>query len=271
MLQTYLDYCELEKNLSPHTIRMYRQGLTDFFRFYGDRNIKKLSPKDVSEYSASLRQRKLSQRTIHQRIVSLKVFLAWYKMYHRDKDIIDTEHIVTPRIKKQSFSFSESEFELVEQIISWLPAGRDRLMFMMLTDTGLRISELLNLNIGDIRGDKVTIRGKGDKLRLVFLSERVLKDIKDILKDTVKDMSCPLFTNYANRRLSVTYAQRLIQKLSGGKIHPHLLRHMFATKRLQNGTRIEDLAKMLGHSSVSTTQIYLHVSDEHMERVWKGL
>jgi site-specific recombinase XerD len=265
-MEKYLTYCELNKRLSPKTLRLYRHVLKELTNFTGNQKIHLITKQIVGDFGQSLLKRNLSIKTVSTYIVAIKAYLSWYSQYYSTGDILDPKFIPLPKAQVRKFNFSPEDYEQVEQIIAWLPEGRDRAIFTMLYDSGLRIAELVSINVGDIRDSVVTIRGKGGKLRLAFLSDRSIKDIKDITKDIMSDR--PLFRNYKGMRMSQGGIQKMFRTITGSKIHPHLLRHMFATRLLEKGARIQDVSIMLGHSNISTTQIYAHTSDKFLKEVY---
>lgn len=262
-MEKYLTYCELNKRLSPKTLRLYRHVLKELTSFIGNDRIHKVTKQTVGDFAEFLLKKRLSIKTVSTYIVAIKAYLSWYSQYYSTGDILDPKFIPLPKVPIRKFNFTPEEYEQVEQIISWLPEGRDRAIFTMLYDSGLRIAELVSINTEDIRDGVVTIRGKGGKLRLAFLSDRSMSDIKNIIKD-----SGPLFTNYKGKRFSQGGIQKMFRTITGGKIHPHLLRHMFATRMLEKGARIQDVSIMLGHSNIATTQIYAHTSDKFLKEVY---
>jgi site-specific recombinase XerD len=264
-MEKYLTYCELNKRLSPQTLRLYRNVLNKLKKFLGNENFHLLTTKKVGEFTQTLLKENLTPKTISTYILSIKAYLSWYSQYY-EVTTVDPRFLRLPKVPSVSYKFTPEEYDIIEQIISWLPEGRDRTMFTLFYDSGLRVAELVSINCGDIRGNQISIRGKGGKLRLVFLSDRNLKDIKDIINDRRSDK--PLFTNYKGARLSTNGVRKIFKTLTDGKVHPHLLRHMFATRMLEKGARLQDVSLLLGHSNISTTQIYAHTSDKFLKDVY---
>ena len=161
-----------------------------------------------------------------------------------------------------------------------IKAYRDRAILELLFSTGLRVSELCNLNRDSINlsRDEFSVRGKGEKVRLVFLSEEARLAVKNYLSKR-KDMNEAMFSglskiNTKGDRLTPRSVERIIKKYSiksgiSKKVTPHTLRHSFATDLLQNGADIRSVQMMLGHANVSTTQIYTHVTDKHLRDIHK--
>ena len=153
----------------------------------------------------------------------------------------------------------------------WLKT-RDHLMIILLLDTGLRISELCRIRKGDINFQEGTllVYGKGSKERLVILSDRCIKALRDCLKETNGDI---LFLNQRNRALGTRHAFRLVRDIGRragiSNLHPHMLRHSFASTLRKKGADLQLIQESLGHSSIVTTQMYSHISTDEYKRQLK--
>ena len=174
--------------------------------------------------------------------------------------------------------------EEVKRLISAVKGGnltdlRDRAILELLFSTGLRVSELVNLNIENVnmKSGEFSVRGKGEKIRLVFLSDSAKRSLVNYFEKR-KDLSPALFVGFKNgnkeySRLTSRSVQRIVKKyatMAGivKKITPHTLRHSFATDLLMNGADIRSVQAMLGHSSITTTQIYTHVTNKHLKDIY---
>ena len=175
------------------------------------------------------------------------------------------------QIKHKAFS---SQISWVNFFSVW---GNELTILELLFSTGLRVSELCSLNVDDIdlKKDEFSIRGKGGKIRLVFLSDTAKSTLETYLKKR-KDMEEPLFINAGSRvtRLTPRSIQRLIKYYATKagitkKVTPHVVRHSFATDLLQNGADIRSVQALLGHASITTTQIYTHVTDRGLRTIHK--
>ena len=192
-----------------------------------------------------------------------------------------------PKINKPQVNFLH--YEEVERLLEVVPQDtelglRDRAILELLFSSGLRVSELINLNRDHINTKRreFSVRGKGNKDRPIFISKTASQHIDNYIKSR-KDNLSPLFINYSKRcaspsldgnyrRLTARSVQRMIEKyarLAGitKKVSPHTMRHSFATDLLLNGADLRSVQSMLGHASISTTQIYTHITDQHLKDV----
>jgi len=286
----FLEYLEIEKNRSPKTIENYNHYLTRFINF-----AKVESPKDITEeairkYRLQLnrttdeRGKPLKKVTQNYHIIALRSFLKY--LAKRDIRAVPAEKIELGKQEEREVVFLEpSELErfLRAPQGALLSDLRDRAILETLFSTGLRVSELCSLNQDDIdlkRGE-FSVRGKGSKLRLVFLSDAAKAALKSYLDkrvdaDEALFIRVPAgegFEKFENLRLTPRSIQRIIKKYAiaagivGKKVSPHSLRHSFATDLLRNGADIRSVQALLGHSSVTTTQIYTHVTDKQLREV----
>ena len=288
----FLEYLEIEKNRSPKTIENYNHYLTRFINF-----AKVESPKDITEetirrYRLQLnritdeREKPLKKVTQNYHVIALRSFLKY--LAKRDIKAVSAEKIELGKQEEREVVFLEppelERFLRAPQRDS-LSGLRDRAILETLFSTGLRVSELCSLSQDDIdlkRGE-FSVRGKGSKLRLVFLSDQAKAAIADYLEkrqdaDEALFIRVPRgehFEKYENLRLTPRSVQRIIKKhavaagIVGKKITPHSLRHSFATDLMRNGADIRSVQALLGHSSITTTQIYTHVTDKQLREVHK--
>lgn len=309
-IENFLQYLEIEKGRSKKTLASYRRSLEKFFSFAGEIPPEKITLDLVKKYrlhlnrssndkngSTSLTTRELKKVTQNYHIIVLRSFLKF--LAKNDIKTLAPEKIELAKTSIHEVNFLETDE--VEQILNIdvgnPPDGgarkaRDKAILELLFSTGLRVSELTGLNRDSInfKKDEFSVRGKGDKTRVVFLSPRA----KDALKDYLslrKDPEEPLFISAPLRqpaspklqrgelagktppaRLSVRSVERLIKKyaVAAGitkKVTPHTLRHSFATDLLMNGADIRSVQVMLGHSSITTTQIYTHITNRQLREV----
>ncbi len=286
----FLEHLEIEKNRSQKTIENYDHYLSRFLDFS---NI--VSPSDISEDSIRKFRiylnrfqdedgKTLKKVTQNYHIIALRSFLKY--MAKRDIDTVAAEKIELAKQEDREVNFLEHR-EL-ERLLS-APQGadiaglRDRAILELLFSTGLRVSELCSLSRDDVdveRGE-FGVRGKGSKLRLVFLSDGAKAALKSYLGKR-RDSEAALFIRiprseryelFEDLRLTPRSIQRIIKKYSslagiiGKKVSPHTLRHSYATDLLRNGADIRSVQALLGHSSVTTTQIYTHVTDKQLREV----
>ncbi len=290
----YLEYLEIERNRAMKTIENYNRYLDRFISFAtattgGD--IKDITEDGIRQYRLWLNRFKdpdtkepLKRITQNYHIIALRNFLKY--LAKRQIPSIAAERIELGKQEDRQVSFLETA-EL-ERLLAApeggdLPALRDRAMLATLFSTGMRVSELCSLNrdmISVERGE-LSVRGKGGKVRPVFISEEAGGHLAAWM-NARSDMDHALFIRiprnlafgkYENLRLTPRSIQRIVHHhattagIIGKKVSPHTLRHSFATDLLRNGADIRSVQAMLGHSSVTTTQIYTHVTDKGLREV----
>lgn len=297
LIQEFLEYLEIEKGRSPKTIRNYSFYLQRFLEWSGLKDPSKIDQRIIKNYRLWLNRQTdaanqpIKKNTQNYHLIALRAFLKW--LAKQDIKTMAPEKIELAKMPDRQIEFLEgSDLENflegphnIEQpeILKY----RDKAILETLFSTGLRVSELAGLKKEDInlKKDEFTVRGKGSKLRIVFLSNQAKHWIDKYLKAR-KDMSEYLFTNHDkagkkrnkakdDQGLTPRSIQRIVQKyakLAGitKKITPHVLRHSFATDLLQNGADIRAVQSMLGHSSITTTQVYTHVTDKRLREVYKN-
>src|SRR3989344_1548525 len=292
----FLECLEVERNRSRLTLRNYDHYLKRFVEFCAKQGV--TDPSDVDlELVRSFRlhlnrllqkEKNLKIITQNYHLIALRSFLKY--LAKRDVKSLAAEKIELPKTPARTVEFLD--IEDVERLIkatddeeSKLTRLRDRAILETLFSTGLRISELVALkrdNLNLKRGE-FAVRGKGDKMRLVFLSHRAIETINQYLKER-QDNSKALFIRHDAKEsvekqlesmseqmsgLTARSIQRVIKKyakLAGimKKITPHTLRHSFATDLLTNGADLRSVQELLGHSSISTTQIYTHLTNKRL-------
>jgi site-specific recombinase XerD len=298
----YLEHCEIEKNLSQSTIKMYDFYLNDFINWAcGYLNADSIDVDDVTyelvrKYRMDLNRRKSSKSheefkksTTKTFLVALRAFLK-YLVVEEGLDTLSPDKIILgkpePSIPKV---LNEDQLERLFEVqnLNKKSGIRDRAILEMLFSTGLRVSELVSLNLEDVNlaSKEFTVIGKGKKVRTVYLSDSAaqwLNKYLSIRNDTYQ----PLFLRYSGKkmededpdgdslRLSVRSVQRLVKKYvmrAGIAVDatPHTLRHTFATGLLREGADLRSVQELLGHSNVSTTQIYTHVTNKQLKDVHK--
>jgi len=306
--QEFLEYLEIEKGRSLKTVENYDRYLTRFFKQSEVKNPSDITDDAVRQYrlwlnrqsnqaakiaKSHLATRKtisdfgagtLKKNTQNYHLIALRVFLKY--LTKRSISSLAPEKIElakTPGRDLDLISDNELDRLLKSPTGDDVKALRDRAILELFFSTGLRVSELCSLDRDTINlaRDEFSIRGKGEKVRLVFLSDKANQAIKDYLKKR-KDMNEALFSSLSeinksgenDKRLTPRSIERIIKRyaIKAGitkKVTPHTLRHSFATDLLQNGADIRSVQMMLGHSSVSTTQIYTHVTDRQLRDIHK--
>jgi site-specific recombinase XerD len=298
LIAEFLEYLEIQKGCSPLTIREYRHYLKRFHNWLAE-NFPATTPGDINLelirkyrlYLAHLRARdgvRLQRVTQSYHIVALRAFLR-YLVVQRDIPTLSPDKVELPKQGSRSVSFlnpGQIERLLNSPKISNNSGLRDRTILETLFSTGLRVSELVSLNRDqiDLERKEFGVKGKGNKLRVVFLSDAAAQWIERYLRAR-KDHFKPLFIRYSGRvdaqnsgekmRLTARSIQNIVSKYakkSGLPIEatPHTLRHSFATDLLISGADIRSVQEMLGHESIRTTQVYTHVTNRHLKEVHKA-
>ncbi len=286
----FLEYLEIEKNRSPKTVENYGHYLNRFLVFAKVGSAGQISEELIRKFRIYLNRlidnhgEPLKKVTQNYHIIAIRAFLKY--LSKREIKSVSPEKIELGKQEERHIDFLD-ENELSRLLNS--PKGdglqdlRDKAILETLFSTGLRVSELCSLerdkiNLG--RGE-VSVSGKGSKIRLVFLSDDAQKSINYFLKkrtdaDPALFIRIPknqAFGKYENLRLTPRSVQRVIKKhatragIVGKNVSPHTLRHSMATDLLRNGADIRSVQAILGHSSVTTTQIYTHVTDSRLKEV----
>jgi site-specific recombinase XerD len=293
LLVDFLEYGEIEKGHSDLTIRNYDHYLRRFVDFAGDIQPEKITIDLVRRYRLHLSRLKdargepIKRVTQNYHLIALRAFLRY--LAKRDIASLSPEKIELGSATKRDVSFLEGD-----EVRRLLEAPgkskgkpeiklRDQAILEILFSTGLRVSELARLNKSDVNLERreFGVRGKGGKMRIVFLSEGAVKTLREYLAIR-SDNFKPLFIHYGGiheevdegeyMRLSPRSIQRLVARYAkeAGIVKtatPHTLRHSFATDLLINGADIRSVQMLLGHSSITTTQIYTHLSDTQLKKV----
>ncbi|MFC1598662.1 site-specific tyrosine recombinase/integron integrase [Patescibacteria group bacterium] len=297
LAQEFLEYLEIEKGRAANTVVNYKFYLKRFFIWAKINDPAKITQNIVRNYRLWLNRRKdasgqpMKKNTQNYHLIALRAFLKY--LSKRDIKTLAPEKIELAKMPDRQIEFLEgTELEAFLEGPEKIDQPeilklRDKAILETLFSTGLRVSELASLKKEGInlKKDEFTVRGKGSKLRVVFLSNSAKHWIKKYL-DARKDMSEYLFTNHDkaaikrnkkndDKGLTPRSVQRIVQKyakLAGitKKITPHVLRHSYATDLLSNGADIRSVQTMLGHSSITTTQIYTHVTDKQLREVYKN-
>ncbi len=254
------------RGYSKHTLKAYRITVERALTFSG-KNFKKVTTQDLKEFLLFLqREKECSLRTIHRHINALRTFFRLFEMDVADK-------IQLPKVEKALPTFLN--FGEIETLLNSIFNTRDLAIIRLLYASGLRVSELVNLNRESIEEKRIHVEsGKGKKDRVVYIDGGTLELVKGYLSER-KDQNPALFVNRRGKRLSDRYIEILVKrhaKRAGitKKVTPHTLRHTFATHLLQNKANIMVIKDLLGHASLSTTQIYTHVTDEYKKEMYES-
>lgn len=294
LIDQFLEYLEIEKNCSKLTIRDYKHYLQVFAAWFSStlsgRTVEDLNLENVRRYRVFLANRAdekgltLKRITQNYYVIALRSFLRF--LIKNDYKTLEPSKIDLPKAESRSLKFLERE--QVERLVTSVDTSkeegmRDRAILELLFSTGLRVSELVKLNHGQVNMERKEfgVIGKGGKGRLVFTSDRAAEWIGRYMKER-KDNFKPLFIRYSGRvseedggenmRLTVRSVERIVKKYVKIARLPvdatvHTLRHSFATDLLINGADIRSVQEMLGHKNISTTQIYTHITNKQLREV----
>ncbi|MDD4352387.1 MAG: tyrosine-type recombinase/integrase [Candidatus Gracilibacteria bacterium] len=289
----FLDYAEIGKNQSPKTIENYQHYLNRFIEFAGNIDPADIKLELVNKYRVHLNRltdkhgNRLGKKTQFYHLIALRAFLKY--LIKLDVKTLAPEKIEIGKLPGRSVEALDDEelqrfFKTVDN--SNVQGKRDMAILETLYSTGLRVSELANLTRDQVNLERreFMVRGKGRKPRIVFLSEEAAERIQSYLM-TRADNWPYLFINYrpgktadevsgTGRKLSTVSIQSLVRKYAQKagivkKVTPHVLRHSFATNLLIHGADIRAVQELLGHSSITTTQIYTHLTNDRLREVHK--
>lgn len=291
-LTDFLEHLEVEGGRSPKTIANYQLYLERFIDFAGNITVDKITSEVIRRYRLWLNRYKnettneeLSLITQSYHLIALRGFLTY--LSRRDITSLAADKIILPKTARKQVTFLQYDevLRMINQIPTDTEAGlRDRAIVELLFSSGLRVSELVNLNRDYINLSRreFMVRGKGQKDRPVFISKSAAEHVSSYL-DARTDSLPALFLSYSRRnaapnlsgdyrRLSARSIQRMISqyaRLAGITKHvsPHTMRHSFATDLLMNGADLRSVQSLLGHSNISTTQVYTHVTDQHLKDI----
>lgn len=276
ILAEYLDFLEIEKGLSKNTLEAYRRDLSNFFDFCNDIDINKIQRTQINSYVRNLHEKKYSPTSIMRKIASLRGFFKWACANEKTKSN-PTLTLEQPKIpqKLPKVMTAEEINSILNQDLSKL----HRVIIELLYGCGLRVSELVNLKINDfdLNGKYLECTGKGSKDRIVPLGKKAISAIKNYLPEREYNLqkynlqSKQLLINEKGKQVTRQEVYTFIHE-QGKKLHkaisPHTLRHTFATHLLENGADLRVVQELLGHSDVSTTQLYTHISKKRLKEVY---
>lgn len=278
----FLVHLESERRLSAHSVAAYARDLKRLTIWCQSRKIKAwqhFNSDDARTHAAVLRQSGLSGRSIHRALSVGRTFFTWL----RREQLVEHEPFAGVSAPKSSSKLPETlTIEEVEQLVEHGAddklAFRDRAMFELVYSSGLRLSELVAVNLEDLEDQEQILRvlGKGSKTRLVPVGRQALSAIADWLKirpDLAVAGENALFVGRHGRRLSPRAVQKRLKRLSvlsslPQDVHPHMLRHSFASHLLQSSGDLRAVQELLGHANIATTQIYTHLDYQHLAKVY---
>jgi len=277
----FLEYLEIEKGRSVKTVENYDRYITRYLAFSKVTSPAKITEQSVREFRIHLNRQAgtsgtMKHKTQNYYMISLRAFLKFLRK--RDVESLNPERIELAKVGQRDLDLITAD-ELNRLINgpkgdSSLAGLRDRAILELFFSTGLRVSELCALNRDlDLSRDEFSVRGKGEKIRVVFLSG----DAKDAIKAYEKkrgDVEDALFISTSNTRLTPRSIERIVKgyAIKAGitrKVTPHVIRHSFATDLLENGADLRSVQALLGHANIATTQVYTHITDKHLREVHK--
>lgn len=280
ILNDFCDYLKIDKRYSDLTVESYRTEIKGYLDFFKEKNIKvkDIKNSDIKDYLAYIKKSETSERTLAHNVSVIRTFykfLLTLKIIERNP----TEFLELPKLRKKLPTvLSKEEVEkLLDIDLTDCYSYRNKAMLELLYSTGLRVSELVNLELSNIDLENCTLKtiGKGNKERIIPISDYALYYVEKYINKYRGSMLKKGVNNYVfiNNHGNVMTRQgffKIIKKLAVEKnikipISPHTLRHSFATHLLDYGADLRSIQEMLGHSNLSTTQIYTHVSSEHLK------
>jgi integrase/recombinase XerD len=285
-VRTFLSYLRVEKGLSDNTIQSYRRDMLKFVEFLDKKNIDTATIRrtDVVEFMASLYKRRLDSRSVARHLVTIRHFFRFALLEGFVKED-PAATIESPKFRQSLpyfLSVDEVERLLAQPDASSAVGLRDKAIIELMYSTGIRVSELTGIRVGDLQMEAGCLRciGKGNKERLVPVGKKALGVVEAYLKksrpELLKDgASSQLFLNQRGRPMDRVTIWKIMGRY-GRKaqlrkpLKPHTLRHSFATHLLDRGADLRSVQMMLGHSDISTTQIYTHVVEERLKQVYKA-
>jgi integrase/recombinase XerC len=279
----YIAFLEAEKNASKYTVRNYTRDLLEFFAFCTDKKIESL--KDVNKltlraYLAQLMEKKFAKSSIARKLSAIRSFYR-YLMREELVKASPAATTVSPKLDRRLpiFLTVDEAKRLVESPDITQPYGqRDRALLELLYASGMRVSELVSMNLEhvDLAANEIRVWGKGSKERMVLIGAPAAHALTDYIEHSRPLLlsgkkNNALFVNRYGERILVRRIQKIISKYSlalDKKIHPHILRHTFATHLLDGGADLKVVQELLGHADLSSTQIYTHVTQSQARRIY---
>ena len=283
MIDKFLEYIQQEKRYSPNTITSYRKDLEDFLSFLMDREgleeLQEAEKKMVRNFIVFLSEKGLTKRSINRKISTLKSFYAFLQRISLI-GVSPVEGLSTLKFyPEKQIPFSKEEMQELSVI---LDSGEvellDRLIIEVLYQTGMRRAELCNLLLENVHfyRNEITVIGKGNKQRIVPISPVLMQELKvynDEYRKPNPDVDLYFFVTPKGKKITEKFVYLLVTRYlsavsSKRKRSPHILRHSFATHILNNGAEISKVKKMMGHASLSSTQVYTNADIEQLKNIF---
>lgn len=289
LIRQFVQYLKQERGYSEHTIEAYERDLHQFAEFYSEyanvvpMDVSKVNKLGVRHYLGMLAEKGLAMTSITRKLASLKAF---FKFHVRQGTLAvnPVALVKSPKTsKKLPTTLSE---EQIDKLINAIPEDdfvslRNKAILELFYSTGIRLGELLGLNYGDVNFNRLTLRvfGKGAKERIVPFGKKAEQALQKYLRYRRRDfgpvkLEDAMFVSRRNRRIARPTVQKMVTRIlqtisSQQHLSPHVLRHSFASHLLDRGADLNAVKDLLGHNSLSTTQLYTHIQIEKMKEVYK--
>lgn len=283
-MKQFLEYIKIEKRYSPHTLMSYSKDLEDFSAFILEteslEDLRKVDTKMVRNFLVYLNERKLTKRSINRKISSLR---SYYNFLLKVSEIKLSPLEGISMLKfypEKQIPFSNEEMRDLLKILEESDVCiLDKLIIEILYQTGIRRAELCNLLLDNVNfsNNQLLIIGKGNKERIVPVSAKLIQDMKiykDNVRNPAKEADLYFFINEKGKKLTEKFVYSIVTRYLSmvslkTKKSPHILRHTFATHILNNGAEISKVKKIMGHSSLASTQVYTNANIEQLKKVFK--
>ena len=275
-LRGFLDYLTFEKRYSPHTLKAYQRDIEQFAAVHGAA-WGEIKPNQVSSMVARLRSKGASPRTCQRLLSSLRSFFR----YLEKQGVVNANPAAGVHAPKRNSRLPKTlDADLTAKLFDAKPRNalekRDLAMIELLYGSGIRLSELVRIDIQDLNltNGMVQVTGKGEKTRIVPLGGQSIAAIEAYLATRPRaEPSAALFVTRSGKRLSPRTVQQRVKRwgqarLGSNELHPHLLRHSFASHVLESSGDLRAVQEMLGHADIATTQIYTHLDFQHLAKVY---
>ncbi len=283
IFQRYRDYLTAERNVSTYTLRNYTRDLLEFFSFVSESGIdtlKKVDKQTLRAYLAELMRKGFAKSSIARKLSAIRSFYR-YLMREELVSASPAATTVSPRLDKRlpEFLTQDEAKKLVESPDISQPQGqRDRALLELLYASGLRVSELVNMNIDQVNlaTNEIRVWGKGSKERVVLIGEPAAEALNNYINSGRKELlggkrNNALFVSRYGERILARRVQKILHKYSKNinkSVHPHILRHTFATHLLDGGADLKVVQELLGHADLASTQIYTHVTQSRARKIY---
>ena len=272
LINEYLDYLEKIKGYSKYTIISYKTDIQKYFDYINKNNVKYY---DIEKYIQNLSKNKYAKTTINRKIVSISTFFKWCKN-KKNLNLKDIKRIKNMKTEKKLPTILTSSY--INKLLDTIPTSstkevRDRTIIEILYSSGLRVSELSNMKLNDLKDNKsIKVLGKGNKIRILPITDTAYNLLNLWItthrnKYKNKNSENYIFLGVRGKKISEREIQRIVNLRLG--TFPHSIRHTFATHLLDGGADLRVVQEMLGHADPSTTQIYTHVSKKQLKEKYK--